>query len=403
MYKITIFLTCLLTLTSLNLKAREPYHANVHVNTEQTHVSAPNLVDLSRNLRTSSIESLLSGYTPTSPVSIEINLRGVLAKTSFAANSTTLVVTIPNSNSSASFTGGTRDESILLLKQYIRDGGNRHKLLGAYAKYSPIDPIAGNPNSLMASMGSSDYALGKLSPLAGCCCYSAQPIVHQFQTGLNAGRGFSKGYDTTVVSLPLRYSYSPDLTSALILDAPITYLRNGGASSVHGSLGIALRLPVTDTWSLTSMTRLSSGGSLDLCTSGSFISAAVLSAYNAKIMKSVLTLTNYAGYFSSTNLWLTGINYNYRLQNYVIKNGLSLTTCEGMRVCERPVNFSLSFIDTYFTKNKLYIKHYDEIGFSLIANNINPHLDYDCLSLQFTYQFGEKNYKGYLFNTIYQF
>lgn len=403
MNKTFTFLSCLLTFFSLTLIAREPYDAKVRVDTEQIHVSAPNLVDLSRSLRTSSIESLAPIYTPTSPVLIDINLRGVLANTSFAANSTTLVVTIPQSGTTTNFTGGTRDESILLFKQYIRDGGNNPRLLKAYAKYSPIDPIAGNPNSLMAFMGSSDYALGKLSPLAGCCCYNAQPIVHQFQVGLNALRGFSKGYDTSFVNLPLRYSYSPDLTAAIILDAPFAYIRNGGASSVFGSLAFGLRLPVTNNWSLSSILRAGSGGSLDLCTSGSFVSAAILSAYNAKIWKSVLTLTNYVGYFSSTNFWLTGINYNYHLQNYIIKNGISLNTCEGLTLCQRPINFGFSFTDTYFTKNKLYIKHYDEIGLSVIANNINPHLDYDCITLQITYQFGEKHYKGYCFNTIYQF
>jgi hypothetical protein len=393
---------CCTVLLSFSLAAREPYHAHVTVNTDSVSLNAPNLLDLSRELKTTSLQVLAPLYTPTSAIALDINLRGILAETSFAVNSTTLIVDLPQAGISTSFNGGTRDQSLELFRQYIRDGGHRHRLLRAYAKYSSIDPIAGNTNSLMAQMGEADYQLGKLSPLAGCC-YSIQPVVHQFQTGLNAGRTFSKGFDTSIVTLPLRYSYCPRGDFAIILDAPFTYNRNGGASSVFGSLGVALRLPVTERWSLTSMFRAGSGGSLDLCTSGSFVSAAILSHFDHKIQNFVLSMTNYVGYFSTTNLWLTGINYNYKLQNYIIKNGVSITSCEFYKFCDRPINFSLSFIDSYFTSNKLYINHYDEIGISLISTHINPRIDYDCASIGFAYQFGKKSYKGYCIKLLYQF
>lgn len=253
-------------------------------------------------------------------------------------------------------------------------------------------------------MAQADYLTGNLSPLSGCNCgWSAQPIVHQFQVGFLAARGFSKGFDTTSVILPLRYSYSPDLNWALIVDAPFTYNRNGGASSVFGSLGLGVRLPITCKWSLTPIVRVGAGGSLDLCTSGSFFSAGVTSVYQYKMDNVVLDITNYAGYTTSTNLWLTGVNFNYRLQTYIFKNGLTLKTCNAFTFCNRPLNFSVSFVDTLFSRNRLYIRHYDEIGLSVIASGINPCLDYDCLTLGFAYQFGEKNFKGYCLNLTYQF
>ncbi|WP_068467172.1 hypothetical protein [Candidatus Protochlamydia phocaeensis] len=167
------------------------------------------------------------------------------------------------------FTGSTREESLALFKEYIRDAGKHHRLLKAYARYSPIDPIAGNPNSLMAQMGQADYVIGHLSPLSGCQCgWTAQPLVNQVQIGSHIGRSFTGGFDTTSVTIPLRYSYSWDLNHAFIIDAPLTYLRNAGASSLVGSLGIGLRLPMGNGWSITPIVRFGSGGSLDLCTSG---------------------------------------------------------------------------------------------------------------------------------------
>lgn len=388
----------------IGAEAREPYHATVSVDFSSTTVSAPNLVDLTRDLKSSAIEKLFATYTPISPVSIDINLRGIEALTSFAAGSTTLVVEIPEAGTTETFTGATRDESLKLFKDFVRDGGRKHRLLRAYAKHSPIDPIAGNPNSLMGQMAAADYALGRLSPLSGCDpCWDAQPIIHQFNIGSHICRGFSGGFETTAVSLPLRYSYSPDYNWAFVIDVPFTYLRNGGASSIASSLGLALRMPIAPHWSLTPTLRFGTGGTLDLCTAGCFLTSGLISNYDYNIDGYVATLTNYVGYSTSTNFWLTGINYNYRLQNYVFKNGLTLTACEGFILYGRPLAFSLSFIDSYFTSHRLFINHYDEIGLSLIATEINPCLDYDCLSLGISYQFGEKKYHGYCFNLDYQF
>lgn len=386
------------------LQARQPYHATIRVDGASATVSAPNLVDLRRDLTTPNIQKLIPFYNPNSPTSLNFNIRGITALASFPANSTTLIVLIPQVGTVQTFTGGTREESLTLFKDFLRDGGNHHKIFKAYAKFSPIDPIAGNPNSLQAQMAQADYLLGHLSPLTGCdCSWSAQPIVHLYQIGFNAGRAFSRRFDTTAVTVPLRYSFSPDLNWAFIIDAPLTYLRNGGASSLHGALGFGLRVPLTRNWSLTPIVRLGAGGSLDLCTAGTFASLGLTSVYNYKINDFVLSMTNYAGYFTTTNLWLTGVNFTYHLHNYIFKNGLSLTSCKGFMVCNRPINFSVSFEDSCFTRDRLFIRHYDEIAFALIVQDLIPYFDYDCLSLGFSYQFGQKNYKGYFSNLTYQF
>jgi len=384
--------------------ARQPYHATVTVAADSTTVSAPNLVDLKRDLKTTALQQLLPVYTPTSPASLNFNIRGIIALAAFPANSTTLIVSIPQAGVTQTFTGATRDDSLTIFKDFIRDAGTNHQLLKAYARFSPIDPIAGNPNSLMAQMPQADYLLGHLSPLSGCdCCWSAQPIVRQVQIGTYVARAFSKGFDTTVVTLPLRYSFSPDLRWAFILDALVTYLRNGGASSVVSSLGVGLRVPIGENWSLTPVVRGGFGGTLDLCTSGTFVSTGATSVFNYKIFDCVFSLTNYAGFINSTNFWMTGVNFNYNLHSWVLKNGFSITSCDAFTLCQRPINFSVSFIDSYFTKNHLFIRHYDEVGVSLIANCLIPHLEYDCLTCGFAYQFGEKEYKAYQFNFVYQF
>lgn len=399
------FLFSFISLISLVCSAREPYHAKVVVDATSATVSAPNLVDLSRELKSTSLALLFPAYTPTSPLGIGIDLRGLEAITFFPANSTTLFVDIPDAGITEAFLGATRDESFKLFKEYVRDAGKKTKLLRAYAKHSPIDPIAGNPTSLMAQMGQRDYLLGSLYPLSGCSCEDlSQPQVHEFRAELDVERAFCGGFDATLVTLPLRYSYSPRGDWAFILDIPISYLRNGGASSVVGSVGMGVRVPVCSYWSLTPVARVGTGGSLDLCTSGNFASLGLVSVLNGHISNYLLSMTNYAGYVTSANFWLTGINFNYRLQNYVFKNGLSLTSCEGYCVKDVPLYFSLNFEDSYFTKgNRLFMNHFDEVGFSVFTRGVNPCLEDDLLSVGFTYQFGDKQFRGYNFNISYLF
>lgn len=387
-----------------SLQARQPYHALVVINDESSRVSAPNLLDFRNHIEDALLALSKTVTTPLPAVALGINLRGIKSLASFAQNSTTLVVVNPQLGTTDTFTGATRNDSLTLFKDSIRDGGTNQRLLKAYPKFSPIDPIAGNPNSLMAQMGQADYLLGQLSPFSGCdCSWSAQPLPDYVQSGISYGRAFSRGFETTIVTSPLRYSYSPDLNWAFVIDAPFTYFRNGGASSLFGSVGFGLRIPITHEWALTPIVRAGTGGSLDLCTSGTFVSAGVTSIYNLKIKDFVVAMTNYAGYITSVNWWLSGVNFNYHLHNCVFKNGLSFTTCEWLTLLNKPINLRATFVDTYYAREHLFIRHYDEFGVALLTNYINPLLKYDLVSLGFTYQFGQKDYHGYFFNFLYQF
>jgi hypothetical protein len=392
-----------LTIFSCFLEARQPYHGTITVEMESAVVSAPNIGNLVKDLRTSAIEDLIPIYTPTSAVSLGLNLRGLLATAAFAANSNTLTLDIPQAGVSTSFTGSTRDDSVTLMKEFLKSNANG-RIFNAYAKYSPIDPIAGNPNSLMSIMAKYDYAYGRLSPLSGCeCCWSSQPILHQFQAGLNVGRGLTKGFETTTITLPLRYSYSRDGQHAFIIDMPITFNKYDGAYSLSQSLGLGYRMPLTCHWSVTPTLRLGFGGSIDLATAGAFAATGIVSNFNYPIWNHVFSLTNQVTYFASLPLHLGDINYDYHLYNFVFKNGFSLVSCCGFELCGRTINYGLTFVDTDFEGDTLFIEHYDEVGVFLYTSGVNRCIDYDSLTLGFVYQFGQKNYKGYLLNMIYQF
>jgi len=401
---LSLLLTFLSLCSTFSLEGRHVYDAFITVDAVTAKASATCLLNLVQDIRTSSLEQLIPFYNPNDPTSFGFNLRGLQVNAFFPANSTELFVTSPEVGITQNFQGATRDESLSLFKEYFTNNALKSKgFLKAHARLTPIDPMAGNPNSLMAQMGQADFALGRLSLLSGCGCWSAQPIVNQFQLGVNYDRGFSKGYDMTLVSFPLRYSYSPDYNWAFILDAPIAVLSTGGSYSVFGSVGLGVRIPITRDWSLTPTFRSGFGGSIDMNCGSFFASPGILSNLQYPIQNFVLGMTNFIGYYCSGPLHVGGVNADYHLHNWVVKNGLYLTSCDGFAVCGRSFNFDLFITDSYFGGDKLFIEHYDEVGISLITTNVLPWLDYDALSIGFSYQFGEKGWKGYSINTLYQF
>lgn len=386
-----------------HIEARNPYEANIFFNAEKSTVTASTITNLVRDLKTSDIQKDLSGYTNTSPIALKINLRGIDVISAFAANSTTLTVFFPQVNINESFTGTTRDQSLTLFKDFLQNNRNEGKRLRrAQAALTPIDPIAGNPNSLMAQMAQGDYRLGRLSPLAGCSCdWSAQPVNHLFNEGVNIGRSFCE-FDTSYAVFPYRYSYSPDRDWAFIIDAPQAALVNGRAFSYNGTFALALRAPLAKWWSLTSIVRGGLGLAIDLSTGGAFVSTALTSNMQWCFGDILLAVTNSASYIASTPLHGDGVNFDYHLQNYVFKNGITISTCNGL-LGYRTVNLQVYYLNSDFKGRKLFIENYNDVGASIIFENVNPWVCYDVLKVGGTYQFGQKGYKSYALNIDYQF
>lgn len=398
------FLFFFLAFTPL-ANAKEPYHASIRVQQCKASTSAPNLVDLTNQLKAAALNQLLPIYTPVSATLLQFNLRGIFADAAFAENSPTLTVYYPQINKKELFQGATRDESLKLFKDSIRDGGEGKALLKAYPIYSPIDPIAGNPLSLQASMLRADYLLAELSACSSRCRENVECSgnIKPFMGGAGFARGFSKGFDATIAKLPLRYVCQFKQNSSFIFDLPLAYQNNGGASSMQGSFGLGFQRPLTDRWSVTAVSRAGCGGSLDLCTGGTLVSFSLVSEYAFSISKYELAMINCIGYSTSINFWLTGINFSYNLHNIVSRNGIRLSSCEEFSLLGCPFNFSLGFADNYFAKDRLYIKHFDELSCSFTVDDLRVGDLKGCLSVCFSYQFGQRSYQGYLFDLNYFF
>ena len=70
--------------------------------------------------------------------------------------------------------------------------------------------------------------------------------------------------------------------AAVLIDLPVNWVRSGESDSLSGSLGIGVRLPVTDWWSITPAVRAGVAGSVDLGAAAVVYSGSVTSDTNSK-------------------------------------------------------------------------------------------------------------------------
>ena len=125
-----------------------------------------------------SLEALFgASYIPgVSAVSALIDLRGVGGLMAYAANSSELVLAVPSAGFQRTFDGGNRDASEEELQAWLDGNGDQSTtgsqgalttLLQQFVAASPVDPVAGNPNSLQSRMFDRDLGLGTLGPFMG--------------------------------------------------------------------------------------------------------------------------------------------------------------------------------------------------------------------------------------------
>ena len=69
---------------------------------------------------------------------------------------------MPSAGIERTFTGATRDEAQDAVTDYFKGSGGSDvtKVLQAAVRETAIDPVAGNPDSLMSLMGEADFAQG---------------------------------------------------------------------------------------------------------------------------------------------------------------------------------------------------------------------------------------------------
>ena len=296
-----------------SLQARSLFELTVEVDggepVSKGFSNAQNFID---QLRSDGLRSLSPNYTEVSQVDAELDARGLRAFASYTKNTTLLTFQVECAGVEEKFEGQTRDESQDLLVDFLE--GNSQEVTDiaqCFVSDTPVDPIAGNPNSLMANMAASDFRVGTVTDAGE---------ENLFGIGIRAGASEASDFRTWSVELPINYVITIPNPSkppyAIIFDLPIRYLNVEGGDLVDASFGLGVRIPVLGHWAITPLLRAGIAGSTDAGALQSVYSASITSKLDFYFDDLRLSLNNMVGYYETDDDISTGdFNGEYDIEN----------------------------------------------------------------------------------------
>jgi hypothetical protein len=394
--------------------ARDPFQLDIAVGTQNPLMFGYSSIDEAIDKLDVSQLRQDFVYNGTEQVSVTADLRGLEAFLFFANSSNKLEFQIQGltidpvdtdrdgSTDKVSFNGASREESIRLLKDFLKTNKDALKrLLSAFARFSPIDPLAGNPESLFSKRMRGDFEQGfthKVSQIWGCGTSAfnftndqpiqvaavggvsdifaeAQARAAELQAQNELGLGIvassttakSTGGDfkTTGFVLPLSYTakLDSDPRKKIRFDLPLTYTDTEGAISYSLGAGLAYTHPLNEVWSLTPALGFGATGSDDLGAAGGVGAYSLTSAYTWRLGGFALSMGNSIGRYEAIGLKIGDVEAEAEISNTVFTNGFLLTGPNSL--IARSLVVEYSFVDTRITGDDVYADGYDEIGIAL--------------------------------------
>ena len=368
-------------------QARESFTAVLSANGESRTYGYDSIEDAIDSVSGTSLRTLLPSYRDDAPAIASFNLRGLAATIEYPTAGSTIVLKVPSAGIERTFTGATRDEAQDAVTEYFKGAGGSDvtKVLQAAVRETAIDPVAGNPDSLMSLMGEADFAQGT-DFLAHAGGMGAPNLVG---FSVEGGRGTaSGGYDQNRVSGTFSYRFNfEENDAAVLVDLPVNWVRSGESDSLSGSLGIGVRLPVTDWWSITPAVRAGVAGSIDLGAAAVVYSGSVTSDIRWDWNGWHFGLGNMAGVYRATGVSVGDYDIDYDLTNVILRNGISVS--RDLTEGPAPLRVTAAFIDSRYLGDELYVKGFDEVSLSFSKGAEGGRFGFDRVEVGVAYGFGD--------------
>lgn len=363
------------------------------------------ITDLLDAVSTNGLQNVVSSYTETSAAIATLNVRGLPAQVEYQSGSPVLAFRVPSLGIDLKFNGATRSESEDQFEDWLKGEGSGllTRMLKELARVSPVDPVAGNPGSLMAQMGAADYSTAADSVFVDDASGSSMAGNNYALVGLEFGRYSAGGYSQSVTKLPLGWTWKLKDGYQFKLEAPITYSDIEGAKTGSGALGGAFRVPVLKGWVLTPALRVGATASSDLGAAAVMYSASLSSRYAFAWGDWQFGITDMVGLYRTQSLSHGDYEVDYDLSNTMLRNGIDVGTALPASWFGRPTAWRAWFIDTRFSGDALYIESYQEIGAALSTRVSFAGVTIEQSSLGLTYTMGENDLKGFRLNFGYKF
>ena len=409
---------CLITglvFLASSLYAKQLYLTIITVDGADTAREGTNsLLKVTDFFNNTSLEDLFPDYTETSSVVGLLDFRGVGTVVQFESNSTELIFRIPGKDFEVRFDGETRDESKDMFEEWFK--GNLDtieaprksltRLLQIVVAESPVDPVAGNPNSLFTRMIIDDFNQGITGPFIS----SRNPIPGQknnFSIGAEVGSFNAGPYKGEAFSVPISYKWNmksvPKLS--LIVDFPITLTRTQTAWSYMASLGLGAQYRPTKWWSLTPMARLGGVGSFEVGAIPFPLSGTLTNYFHYQFPKTHLGWASQGGAITTIDgIEISGWDLSYELTNYVWRNGGDLLQEMDFKVLGNQAAFKFFLNHTKFWGNELYLESFFDMGVGLATIQKLDYTFVEKLNLSFNFGVGvDDSYQNYGVKLSYRF
>jgi hypothetical protein len=328
-----------------------------------------NTSDLTNLLDTFDTDQLSSrfNYTETDQIIANLDFRGLPMGLKFSTNSNILELQIPSLDIKESFNGQNREASIRLLEDWFKNNKqNVEKIMKELARVSPVDPIAGNPNSLMATMVGDDFMNGfqkVATQQKGMGSKNFLLIAPVFKSLDIDG----KKSDNFILPLGYSFAVGDDPKETVSFSLPLSYVSVEGAKSYNVGLGVAYSLPITDSWIITPSIKYSLVGSKNLGTLAQMASGSLTSSYTWDLgNRHALSFGNMIGHYATVKFYDADYAFNPHIANTVFRNAIMYSLPSDKIYKNTSVDFFV--IDTQYTGTELYLESYDEIGLSFGFN-----------------------------------
>ena len=329
-------------------------------------------------LSTSGLNSMGLGYNGTQVASINasfntLGMNIVYPKAGFTGSGATLNFAIPGLNINKTFTGTDRDDSKRQLSDYLKKTDLIGKIMKYQAEHTPTSPLTG-AGGLLPSTTAADFnqnftdtATNIAAPLAAVK-QEAGADTNLIGAALSYSSLSTKDRDTKVVSIPLSYTIRNDMgpRRQLVLSLPITQIETAGAKSYHTGLGVAYRMPMNDSWTLTPSGRISVVGSKDLATVAGLYSVSLTSTYVWTLPDFDVAMGNMIGYNKTMKIKSGDYSFDPDIQSTVLRNGVMLS--QPVTLGGKKMSVEYSLIDTRYTGTKLYTDNTQELSVTLGTN-----------------------------------
>ena len=402
--------------------AADAFSATAVVGPQTASVGFTTVEQAFDSLRQQNLSSIVPAYTGSEVASIAIDFRGLPLATSYPiANDPRLTLNIPSLGISQTFFGATREESRQLLRDFFKNGDALGRIMKESARISPVDPIAGNPNSLQSRMVSGTFARSlrfaaqsfgdvaiaskKSSWLVAAAgdgiaglgrANSSAAQTPSADVGFELAGYRQAGLSSVGVSVPWSYSFPPDPDRPFSLEGDIQYTDTQGAKTYGLTVGPAYNFRISDGWYLIPAGSFGITGSQDLGAFGEIVSVSLSSA--ARLYKSAgttLMMGNSVNYLRTLNASIGGYSSDPKLANTVFVNGFVLSA--PFTSLGRNFGIEYSLTDTRYTGSDLYNQRSDELGVAIVRNSRSSYLRAGLSYLNGTHS------KGWMFNLHYAF